>query len=103
MRERAIAFLTLTRPRQCGAIENLRTAVAKLDTNVFLLSLSLSLSLSLETLDFASSTLSTLHNFAMLDPHHGPFYCLPRGDSRTMREQASLSLSSSFVVSAHTR
>ena len=48
-------------------------------------------SLSLETLDFASSTLSTLHNFAMLDPHHGPFYCLPRGDSRTMREQASLS------------
>ena len=83
MRERAIAFLTLTRPRQCGAIENLRTAVAKLDTNVFLP--------SLETLDFASSTLSTLHNFAMLDPHHGPFYCLPRGDSRTMREQASLS------------
>ena len=83
MRERAIAFLTLTRPRQCGAIENLRTAVAKLDTNVFLL--------SLETLDFASSTLSTLHNFAMLDPHHGPFHCLPRGDSRTMREQASLS------------
>ena len=83
MRERA--FLTLTRPRQCGAIENLRTAVAKLDTNVFLLSL------SLKTLDFASSTLSTLHNFAMLDPHHGPFHCLPRGDSRTMREQASLS------------
>ena len=83
MRERAIAFLTLTRPRQCGAIENLRTAVAKLDTNVFLL--------SLETLDFASSTLSTLHKFAMVDPQYGPFHCLPRGDSRTMREQASLS------------
>ena len=58
-------------------------------------------SLSLKTLDFASTTLSTLHNFAMLDPHHGPFHCLPRGDSRTMREQASL-FSSSFVVSAQT-
>ena len=36
---------------------NLRTAVAKPDTNVFF---------SLETFDCASSALSTLHNFTML-------------------------------------